>query len=65
MLNDTRQRLRGLNVSPEEIAEVEGLWHETVEFDYAQWATGGSRVPEGLPQVKIGEWKTLREGGVE
>ena len=40
VLQDTQRLLRDLNVTPEEIAEVEGLWHAMVEFDYALWATG-------------------------
>lgn len=49
VLADTRRLLNELDVTPEEIAEVESLWHAAVEFDYMLWATGLSTIPEDLP----------------
>ncbi len=65
VLADTRRLLRDLNITPEEIAEVESLWHATVEFDYALWATGLSTVPPDLPENFRARWGQLRKGGVE
>lgn len=64
VLVDTRRLLNDLNVTPEEIAEVESLWHETVEFDYSLWATGLRRVPADLPNNLKPRWDALRKGGV-
>ncbi len=65
VLVDTRRLLNELDVTPEEIAEVESLWHATVEFDYAHWATGMNMVPDDLPKHLSTNWKELRRGGVE
>ena len=65
VLADTRRLLNELHVPPEEIAEVESLWHAAVEFDYALWATGLSQVPDDLPQQLTTNWKQLRQGGIE
>lgn len=65
VLADTRRLLNELDVTPEEIAEVESLWHATVEFDYALWATGISTVPDDLPEHLMTDWSELRGGGVE
>ena len=65
VLADTRRLLNELDVTPEEIAEVESLWHATVEFDYAHWATGMNMVPDDLPKHLSTNWKELRRGGVE
>lgn len=65
VLADTRRLLSDLNVTPEEIAEVESLWHAAVEFDYAGWATGLNTVPPDLPVNLKARWDQLRKGGIE
>ena len=65
VLADTQRLLSDLNVTPKEIAEVESLWHATVEFDYALWATGLNTVPTDLPKNLMARWNQLRKGGIE
>lgn len=65
VLADTRQLLTDLNVTASEIADVESLWHATVEFDYASWATGHNKVPVDLPELFHQRWKELKMGGIE
>ncbi len=67
VLVDTRRLLNELDVTPEEIAEVESLWHAAVEFDYMLWATGLKTVPKDLPQHLESNWNKLRgdERGIE
>ena len=65
VLTDTRRLLDDLDITQEEIAEVESLWHAAVEFDYASWALGQSRVPEDLSQNFKPRWDELRDGGIE
>jgi hypothetical protein len=67
VLADTRRLLNELDVTPEEIAEVESLWHAAVEFDYTLWATGLNTVPKDLPQHLETNWNILRgdERGIE
>lgn len=65
VLADTRRLLKELDVTAEEIAEIESLWHAAVEFDYALWATGLSTVPHDLPPSLILEWEELRGDGIE
>ncbi len=63
VLADTRRLLNELDVTPEEIAEVESLWHAAVEYDYALWATALRGVPDDPPDELKPNWKELREGG--
>ncbi len=65
VLADTRRLLSDLNVTSEEIAEIESVWHAIVEFDYAHWATGLGTVPADLPKNHSARWHQLRDGGVE
>ena len=65
VLTDTRRLLSDLNVTPEEVAEIESDWHAIVEFDYAHWATGLNTVPADLLDNHSARWHQLRQGGVE
>ena len=65
VLTDTRRLLDDLDITEEEIAEAESLWHAAGEFDYAHWTLGQSKVPKDLPQEFRPRWDNLRGGGVE
>lgn len=65
VLADTRRLLTDLNVTPEEIAEVESLWHAAIEFDYALWAMGLNTHPGDIPAPFSERFSQLRGGGVE
>jgi len=65
VLADTRRLLNDLNITPEEIEDVESLWHAAVEFDYALWATARGGGPDDPPDELKPNWKELRGGGIE
>jgi len=39
-------------------------WHRVVEFDYAHFVLGGSRIPDGASPEEMKTWSALREGGI-
>lgn len=63
-LSDTRRLLHDLGIGEEAAKEVEHEWHRAVEFDYAIWALGGSKVPNDLAEGMKRRWETLRQGGI-
>ena len=64
VLENTRSLLIELGVEQQEIDATEVGWHAAVEFDYAIWATGNSRVPKDLDSNHVSDWNALREGGI-
>lgn len=39
-------------------------WHPVVEFDYAHFILGASRIPDGASPEEMKTWAALREGGI-
>lgn len=57
--------LRKIGIPESEFPSILSEWNRFTEFDYAHAILGGSRIPEGVDNLALMEWKTLREGGID
>ena len=56
--------LERLGIPEEQRLLVFKDWHRVVEFDYAHFILGGSRIPDGASPEVMNNWTALREGGI-
>ena len=56
--------LERLGIPEEQRLLVFKEWHRVVEFDYAHFILGGSRIPDGTSPEEMKNWNALREGGI-
>ena len=57
--------LEQLGVSDKDIRNSLSGWNDAVEFDYAHYITGGSKVLPGVPAGQLARLKAMRSGGIK